>query len=129
MANTDRARKLLVRSAMATSATIATFVGAQNLAMLDTRMIALTLTPSAESAVVSPAAAMPQTAAPTLLIQKSAPSVIVLRQPQTTNQMVSYQSSAQGNVMAIQPPVPAQMSAPSPVIVQQPVQQSSRSSR
>ena len=113
MASTDRARKLIVRSAMATSATIALFIGAQNLAMLDTRLIS---TPSVQSVAMA-------STAPTLLIQKSTPSVIVLRQPQTTNQMVSYQSSTQGNAMVIQPPVPAQ------VVVQQPVQQHSRSSR
>ncbi len=123
MANTDRARKLLVRSALVTSTTIATFVGAQNLAMLDTRLISLTLTPSAESAAVVPASvtSMPQAVAPTLMIQRAAPSIIVLRQSQqqAASPIVSSHSPAQGNAMVIQPPVPAQMAAPAPVIVQQ----------
>ncbi len=133
MANTDRARKLLVRSALVTSTTIATFVGAQNLAMLDTRLISLTATPFAESAAEVPAlvvptsevmasvTSMPQAVAPTLMIQKAAPSIIVLRQSQqqAASPIVSSHSPAQGNAMVIQPPVPAQMAAPAPVIVQQ----------
>ena len=157
MANTDRARKLLVRSALVTSATIATFVGAQNLAMLDTRLITLTATPPSEPAVILPlptenttvqnaAISTLQQVAPTLVIQKAAPSIIILRQsqPQGAVQVASAQAPAQGqgNAMVIQPPAPAQIAAPDPVIVQQPqmsasspvivqapVQQPGRSSR
>lgn len=139
MANPDRARKLLVRSALVTSATIATFVGAQNLAMLDTARIEALFTPSPE-AVVNP---LPEVttpipvihSAPDLAIQQAPPSIIILRR--SGQAAVNPGSSG---AMVIQPPAPSELSAPAPVIVQQgaapapvivqqPVIPSSRSSR
>ena len=61
MANPDRARKLFVRSALVTSTTIATFVGAQNLAMLDATRLETMLTPSPEVAIVT---RLPETTMP-----------------------------------------------------------------
>ncbi|MFN8528888.1 MAG: hypothetical protein U0670_09780 [Anaerolineae bacterium] len=149
MANPDRARKLLVRSALVTSATIATFVGAQNLAMLDATQLEAVFTPSPSAAVVNP---LPEittpvaivNAAPGLVIQQSAPSIIILRRAGQSTGAVNNGSSAS---VGFQPPAPAeiaapapvivqqpgagspQVAAPAPVIVQQPVVQSSRSSR
>jgi hypothetical protein len=145
MANADRGRKLFIRSVLATSATIATFAGAQSLAMLDMRQYEAQAVPAADSSAVtttttnnvvlttpvptvSSASAEPQ-------IQVAAPSIVILRGSQnvaqsgTTNQTVSAvptvtftQSSP--TVM----PAPA-LAPPQPVIVQQPVRQSSRSTR
>lgn len=147
MANPDRARKLLIRSALVTSSTIATFIGAQNLAMLDTRQFGVTQTPAPEAAVILPlpdgsAVTAPpvQQVAPALMIRKAAPSIIVLRQSQpqaVTNPSSVGQSPVQASTSLIQPPAPAQIAAPAPVIVQQPgavivqqpVPQSSRSTR
>ncbi len=123
MANTDRARKLLVRSALATSATIATFVGAQNLAMLDTRQFLLpelapveltsvvTLETAAKAATaVTPVPTFAAPASPVPVIRLAAPSIIVLR-PAQPNALPTAATT-----MVIQPPVPAVISVPQPVI-------------
>lgn len=127
MANPDRARKLLVRSALVTSATIATLVGAQNLAMLDETRLEGLFTPSPD--VVNPLPDDATTApviqaAPDLVIQQAAPSIIILRRAGQ-----SGGAAVSANPVAIQPPAPAEVAAPAPVIVQQPIVQSSRSSR
>ena len=136
MANTDRARKLLVRTALVTSTTIATLVGAQNFAMLDARDFPIDLTPSSEPnevvnevIVVEPVAtrtpAPIERAAPNITIMQAAPSITILRQ---SGQINTSQPTA-ANVTSIQPPAPSQITAPNPVAIQQPVPQSSRSSR
>lgn len=109
MANPDRTRKLLVRTALVTSTTIATIVGAQNLAMLDANQFLATETPVTEN-VIAPSP-------PEITVLQAAPSIIILRQ------------SGQVSTTTIQPPTPAQIAAPDPVIVQQPVPQRSQSSR
>lgn len=138
MANPDRTRKLLVRSALVTSATIATFVGAQNLAMLDATRIEALFTPSPEPTVLNP---LPEVttpvpvlqAAPDLVIQQAAPSIIILRRAgQSADAAVSLNPAANASgssPVVIQPPAPAEVAAPAPVIVQQPVVRSGRSSR
>lgn len=138
MANPDRARKLLVRSALVTSTTIATFVGAQNLAMLDATRLETMLTPSPEVAIVN---SLPETTTPVpvervvpaLVIQQVAPSIIILRRAgQGGEAAVSANppgSPGASSAVVIQPPAPAEIAAPAPVIVQQPMVQSSRSSR
>lgn len=133
MANTDRARKLLVRTALATSATIATLVGAQNLAMLDASQLNMTETAVAQNAgEVSPVGtATPVTinhTAPALTILHVAPGIVILRQSgqAATAKPVTVAANATGS---FQPPVPAQVTVPQPVIVQQPIRQRSRSSR
>lgn len=121
----DRARKLLVRTALTTSATIATLVGAQSFAMLDADQF------TAEETVATVSSDPIMQVAPEITIIRTAPSITILRQAgQTTS------SSATNNapVAAIQPPVPAQITAPQPVmaqpvVVQQPVRQTSRSTR
>jgi hypothetical protein len=144
MTHNDRGRKLLVRSALATSVTIATFIGAQNLAMLDASQLSLTLTPTSSATVTSDAASVTspasqssvppaQHAAPQLVIRHAAPSIVILRQsgqnaasgtassPNTTTQAVSAQ--------AVQSPPPSQITLPNPVVVQQPIVQTGQSSR
>lgn len=129
MANNERGRKLLIRSAMVTGTTIATLVGTSNLAMLDARALQATLTPSNtanEVALITEAA--PQSAdtdimntAPGITILHTAPSITVLRQSSTTQQVASANNSV------IQPPVPAEIAPPDPIIQSQPnttVQQS-----
>ncbi|MBK9126105.1 MAG: hypothetical protein IPM16_23660 [Chloroflexi bacterium] len=120
MANTDRTRKLLVRTALVTSTTIATVVGAQNIAMLDA--LQLQATPPAQDIPLqvldTPAdtAAVLQ-AAPQLSIVRAAPSIIILRQ---AGQVQAPQAAASSSTTAvIQPPVPAQLAPPAPIIVQQ----------
>ncbi len=133
MANTDRARKLLVRTALATSTTIATLVGAQNLAMLDANQFLATETPANLDGIgVSPNATptpveIVQTA-PEITVLHTAPSIIILRQSGEVSAALPVAGSSNTN-NTIQPPIPAQIAAPDPVIVQQPVPQNSRSSR
>ncbi len=139
MANPDRARKLLVRSALVTSATIATFVGAQSLAMLDASQLEAIFTPSPE-AISNPlpevSTPLPvQQVAPELTIQQAAPSIIILRRAGQPNSGAAPSSTIQPpaqiavpNPVLMQPPT-GQIAAPNPQIVQQPIVQSSRSSR
>ncbi|MBW4437816.1 MAG: hypothetical protein KME04_11815 [Pleurocapsa minor GSE-CHR-MK-17-07R] len=143
MANTDRARKLLIRSALVTTTTIATVFGAQNLAMLDARQILeLTQTPAPEAITLVPLAdgtSAPATVAqqaPALTIQQAAPSIIILRQSgqasaasQPIVSAPAAPSAPQSSQAVIQPPAPQQLSAPAPVIMQQAVPQVSRSTR
>ena len=133
MANTDRARKLLVRTALVTSTTIATIVGAQNLAMLDANQFLTTETPEtgnvialSPSATVTPAEVV--RAAPELTSLQAAPSIIILRQSGQVSRALPVTGST-NTTNTIQPPIPAQIAAPDPVIVQQPAPQQSQSSR
>lgn len=134
MANTERTRKLLVRTALVTSTTIATLLGAQNLAMLDARQLELTTTPATTNAVVvtTEPLATPVTvlhAAPALEIQQVAPSITILRQSGQVAPVNPVMTTTTTTNTAIQPPVPVGMAAPQPVIVQQSVLQHSQSSR
>ncbi len=157
MANNDRTRKLLVRSAMVSSVTIATLVGAQNLALLDASRFA-SMTASSFDATVAPvdaAIVVPLVATVTpltlpkpasdVVIQLAAPSMIILRQSGTVAVSATdgqTQNPTTVNTRVIQPPVAAQIaapdpvfvqqqavSAPQPVVVQQPQVQQSRSTR
>lgn len=133
MANTDRARKLLVRTALVTSTTIATIVGAQNLAMLDANQFLATATPSTADGIAFSPNTMPtpveivQTA-PEITILQAAPGIIILRQSGEVSAAASVTGSPNSST-PIQPPIAAQIAAPDPVIVQQPVPQRSQSSR
>lgn len=134
MANTDRARKLLVRTALVTTSTIATLIGAQNLALMDARalMPAETVTDNNVVGAMPDAvqAPVPVThSAPEITIMQAAPSITILRQAGQVSMAAPAVSAP--TTTSIQPPAPAQISAPAPVIVQQaqPVPQRSRSSR
>ncbi len=131
MANTDRARKLLVRTALVTSTTIATMVGAQNLAMLDANQFLATETPVTENIPASTPVEIPTPvavirAAPEVTILQAAPSITILRQSGKVPVALPLTSST-SNSNTIQPPVPSQISAPEPVIVQQPQPQPQQS--
>src|SRR5687768_4670350 len=109
MANTDRARKLLVRTALVTSTTIATLIGAQNLAMLDASQLQATQTPLTDNVVArslnennTPVPVIH--AAPEVTILQVAPSIVILRQS----------GEVAITLPAIQPPNPVQISAPDP---------------
>lgn len=126
MANTDHARKLLVRTALVTSTTIATLVGAQNFAMLDARSFYTPEEiPSNEVVVVAPLTNdVPTTilrTEPNITILHRAPNITILRQ--------SGEVNTASVATRIQPPAPSQIAAPAPVIVQQPIPQRSRASR
>jgi hypothetical protein len=95
-------------------------------------------TPSPEAAIINP---LPEIttpvpvvrAAPSLVIQQAAPSIIILRRAgQSGEAAVSANPAVNpggSSAAVIQPPAPSEISAPAPVIVQQPIVQSSRSSR
>lgn len=137
-ANADRTRKLLVRASLVSSATIATLVGAQNLAMLDTRQIMLTQTANAQNGVAvnvtdpgAPAAAQHT------IIKQAPPAIVILRHPgdaakfkPAPNTGAAPAAPAASN---IEPPAPSEVEAPPAqvVVVQpdQPQQQKTRSSR
>ncbi|MCL4248454.1 MAG: hypothetical protein KJ065_09950 [Anaerolineae bacterium] len=123
MANVDRARKLLVRTALVTSSTIATLIGAQNLALQDTSKSEPALTPTAEpagiptTALVAPVEPTAITqASPTIAINHAAPNVVILRRAGQAGPI--QQSAPAVQAASIQPPVPVEAAAPAPVIVQ-----------
>lgn len=143
--NTERARKLLVRTALVTSTTIATLVGAQNFAMLDARAFqspTSTDSPNSVSDIVvlpieNTPTPMPVVAvAPDIQILQAAPHITILRQAGQTSPSAQKANpvaavSTNNQAVNIQPPAPMQIAAPQPVVVQQPqpVTQRSRSSR
>lgn len=122
MANNERGRKLLIRSAMVTGTTIATLVGTSNLAMLDARALQATLTPSDtanDAALITESA--PQSVdtdifntSPTITISHTAPSITILRQSGSSQQIAS------ANNTVIQPPQPAEIAPPDPIVMSQP---------
>lgn len=122
MANTERGRKLLVRSALVTGTTIATLVGTSNLAMLDARALQATLTPiaTANEVALTTATSLQQAdasiinAAPEITIQHAAPTITILRQAGSSQQIAS------ANNTVIQPPQPAEIAAPDPIVMSQP---------
>jgi len=129
MANTDRARKLLIRTALATSSTIATLFGAQNLALLDGASFQQIDTQTVSDTGVSDT---PQTDS-TLTINTAAPSFVILRHASTD----STQLNQATNMVVVQPPLPNQIAivpegvqqSAQTIVVQQPVRQRTRSSR
>ncbi len=122
MANTDRARKLLVRTALATSTTIATLVGAQNFAMLDSNSFqSLDNLPLDNVAVDANTPLTIDHVAPDITISHVAPTITVLRH--------SGQVANTANTSSVQAPAPSQVRIPQPVVVRQPRAQRSRSTR
>jgi len=134
MANTERARKLLVRSAIATSATVTTLFGAQNLAALDLAkadlnnfvgsdpvVMADTLpTQDLQAQITNTPANLEPTLVPTAQILHSAPTITILRQPGQVN---TTGTNVSNNQIVIQPPQPVAVAQPAPIIVQPPPQQ------
>lgn len=113
MAQTDRNRKLIVRTALATSSTIATLVGAQSLVMLDAAQFQ-------QDAALTAA----ETGAANNEVISAAPGITILRQ---SGQNTTTQSNSAATTTSIQPPNPVQITGPT--IVQQPFSFRTRSSR
>lgn len=133
MSNADRARKMLVRTALVTSATVATLIGAQSLAMLDARAVLNSDVPDPTASqrvlVVTPewsgATAEVKSTTPEVNIQVASPSITILRQSGAL-------STAKPNVTSVnqlRPPSASLIVAPEPVILQQPAPERGRSSR
>ncbi|MBK8024531.1 MAG: hypothetical protein IPK19_24660 [Chloroflexi bacterium] len=128
--NADRGRKLLIRTALATGVTVATLIGAQNLALLDRARFDSTGVPTGNPELIlvprntEPVnvVAVPATSA----IRNVAPNLVILRQPgiaSASNTAVpSAQMQSAQTTGSILPPNPIALSAPDPVIVQQPGQ-------
>ncbi len=136
MANLDRSKKALVRVALVSGSTIATLVGAQTVATIDQTARLNDAIPAATEAAPAPTATMQPTAQPTALIFHQAPSVVLLRTPQSpttnTRSVNSAPVIAPPAAQMILPPNPQAISGPAPVIVQQQQQQApvaSQSSR
>lgn len=88
MANTDRTRKLLVRTFLVTGSTVATIIGAQTLVALDERTFANAADVSADAALLGNSTQAITNAAPGTTINRAAPSIVILRQGQQTPQVV-----------------------------------------
>lgn len=102
MANTDRARKLLVRTALTTSATIATLVGAQNFAMLDARQFQSNDAAILESVVlVSPAVTQAQVA------ENALPAALAVTQAQIAESVALIAPEATQTPVVIEHVAPA----------------------
>lgn len=122
MANPDRARKLLIRTALATSSTIATLFGAQNLALLDGTTFQQVEAVTTTTITADTTALTIEQAEPSLVIQKTAPNFVILRHATNGTNSANTQPPSQNqnvNTRNIQPPIPSQMAAPAPIIVQQ----------
>lgn len=146
MANSDRGRKLLIRTALVTGSTVATLFGAQNLAVLDqntfgnfddnaTDTATTVQQPEATQAVDSITSESTPTIVPTpTQVLRTSPNIVVLRQPgqpqpvqgnqgtqQTVNSApVQVNTSIQPPAPVVQaPPAPQVIQAPAPVVVQQ----------
>jgi hypothetical protein len=126
-------KRFLVRTALVTGSTIATIVGAQSLAMLDSKQLE-TIVSTLPTLVPTQTQATEVAAS----VVNAAPAIIILRHPAqaataiVTAPIVRRQSAL---AAAIQPPAPVVADAPAPVIIQaqsavsapsQPVTRSSR---
>ncbi|MBL8132886.1 MAG: hypothetical protein JNL42_13585 [Anaerolineae bacterium] len=128
MANpTDRGRKLLVRTALATGVTVATLIGAQNLAIMDSARFAAA-TPTGDTQLIL----VPRTQQNVLtndtlqqptVVRNVAPNLVILRQS-GSGSAAPVASPTAGQLVSggITPPNPVALSAPDPVLVQQPGQ-------
>ncbi|MCC6613264.1 MAG: hypothetical protein IT320_07280 [Anaerolineae bacterium] len=123
MSNSDRARKLLVRTFLVSGSTVATIMGAQGLITLDQQ----TLTSTASDVATVDSTASDITIAhtePTIVIlpdDESAEPQIVASAPTIQLQ----QSTTQSSITAPQ----SSITAPQPVIIQRSVPMTSRSTR
>ena len=149
MANQDHFRKLLIRSALVTSSTIATLVGAQTLMLLDAEEFneastdvsveepvevepligsvsaapTQTLEQNEATQEVNPTLEDTPTVAPTeteIVIQHAAPSIVILRQSGQSSLPTPTNSHVASNNSFIQPPSPVQLAPPAPIVVEQP---------
>jgi hypothetical protein len=109
-------KRFAVRLSLVTGSTLATIIGAQNLAAID-KSVTATPDPAVTSPELQPAltAAPPDISSVTSSANAAhvAPSITILRRPGQAG------ANTTSNV-AIQPPDPIQITAPDPVIVQAP---------
>jgi hypothetical protein len=128
MADNNRSKKMLVRTALVTSTTVATLMSIQNLALLDQqRFDTRASTSDAQTTVVNSdtttlttqITSTTSTAADQAKVEivHSAPSIVILRQSGTSLSQLQ-QTTASQSTRSIQPPNPVENPA-SPVIVQQ----------
>ncbi|MCB9451038.1 MAG: hypothetical protein H6672_06335 [Anaerolineaceae bacterium] len=106
---------MIVRTALVTSSTIATLVGAQNLAMLDAVRFQQDIQ-QAPDTVAAVTTTLTDTGAVVNGIQHAAPSVVIVR---GSGQANSSSQSSTANTQIL-PPNPSQISSPQTVTVQQP---------
>lgn len=119
MSNSDRARKLLVRTFLVTGSTVATIMGAQGLITLDQQ----TLTGATSNAA---AADTITSAAPDITIASAAPSIVILPDDEeTTPQVVASAPTIQLQQSTTQ----SSITAPQPVTIQRAFTFTSRSTR
>jgi hypothetical protein len=136
MANTERARKLLVRSMIATSTTVSTLFGAQMLATIDLAKVSASSGDMDQSAsvdvqpveelILSTPTLLPTVIPPTQsMTYRSAPSITILRQPgQVTSRTQSNENTVvEAAPLVIQPPNPVAVAQPDPIIVPAPESQ------
>ena len=149
--HSDRARKLFIRTALVTSSTVATLIGAQNLALLDTKQFQsanedtplvfdsvnggnlsteFTSPPIVTTEWILPTVtpmnqqqSILPTPTTTMTLQISAPSITILRRNgQPSQSVVSTQTDlAVVSMAGIQPPIPAQAVIASQPAIQPPV--------
>lgn len=112
-------KRFLVRISLITGSTLATIIGAQSLASLNSRN-----TDSSLPTVTNPAPTFTNQAVPTLTfdanapIVHAAPSIAILRRPGQSNAQTANSEQPAGN--QIVPPNPVVLAAPAPIIVQAP---------
>ena len=138
MAPMDSAKRMLVRTSLVAGSTVATLIGAQTLITVDqhdaalkaatAQVEALSTNANVSQTIVQPTVttAVVVHTAPTIQIAHVAPSIIVVRQPGQVAANQSVQAVAQQptavqiqSQAVIKPPVPVQIAAPAPVIIQQ----------
>ncbi len=129
MANLDRSKKALVRVALVSGSTVATLVGAQTVATIDQTARLNDVIPVVTEAAPAPTATMQ----PTALVLHQAPSVVLLRTPQSpttnTRSVNTAPVIAPPAAQMIVPPNPQAISGPAPVVVQQQQQQAPAASQ
>ena len=143
MAPMDRPKRMLVRTSLVAGSTVATLIGAQTLITVDQQNFALKAAANTTIQVQAQNTALPQKvqqvqatvtqavvhALPTIQIVHVAPSITIVRQAGQANNQVAQIVAAQPTVLptqiVIKPPVPVQVAAPAPIIIQQPSVQAS----
>ncbi len=126
MSNSDRTRKLLVRTFLVTGSTVATIIGAQGLVTLDQQMFTAAAADTGADAVFADSSEQGITnAAPEITINRAAPSIVILPQGQQAPQVVASAPTIQLQQSVAQP----QISAPQPIILRRTIPMRSRSTR
>jgi len=119
MSNSDRARKLLVRTFLVSGSTVATIMGAQGLITLDQQTLTGATSDVTTTATIT-------SAAPEITIASAAPSIVILPQSEeTTPQVVASAPTIQLQQSTTQ----SSITAPQPIVIQRAFTFSSRSTR